>query len=111
MQPCDVTHPPVRAIDSIGWYVHLPFCTTKCGYCDFYSLPTRPDLIPDLAAAIRREIELRDPHRPIRTVFVGGGTPTVLPAEALQSILSPIAERLRAQADPVEFTCEANPSS
>lgn len=111
MQPCEMAHPPVRTIGSIGWYIHLPFCTTKCGYCDFYSLPTKPELIPDLAAAIRREIELRDPHRPIRTVFVGGGTPTVLPADALQSILSPISERVREQPDPVEFSCEANPSS
>ncbi len=97
--------------DPIGWYVHLPFCTTKCGYCDFYSLPTRPDLIPDLVRALNREIERRDPGRPIRTVFVGGGTPTVLPADALRSILTPIAERVRRQVGEVEFTCEANPSS
>jgi len=97
--------------DPIGWYVHLPFCTTKCGYCDFYSLPTRPDLIPDLVRALNREIEQRDPGRPIRTVFIGGGTPTVLPADALRDIVGPIAERVRRQAGVIEFTCEANPSS
>lgn len=95
----------------IGWYVHLPFCTTKCGYCDFYSLPTREDWIPDLVAAVRREIAVRDPGRLIRTVFVGGGTPTVLPAEALRGVLSPVLERLRSADGPVEFTCEANPST
>src|SRR5215470_4412830 len=106
---CGYAH---RADDRpIGWYLHLPFCTTKCGYCDFYSLPTRGDLIPDLVAAVRREIELRDSGRPIRTVFVGGGTPTVLPAEALRAVLRPISERARAAGAAVEFTCEANPSS
>ncbi|MCK6455108.1 MAG: radical SAM family heme chaperone HemW [Phycisphaerae bacterium] len=96
----------------IGWYVHLPYCTTKCGYCDFYSLPTRPEKIPELVTAIQREADARDPHRPIRTVFIGGGTPTVLPAEALRAVLEPIRRRLgEPDAGAVEFTCEANPSS
>jgi len=95
----------------VGWYLHLPFCTTKCGYCDFYSLPTRDDWIPDLVAAVRREMQVRDPGRAIRTVFVGGGTPTVLPGDALRSVLEPIAERLNHAAGAVEFTCEANPST
>jgi oxygen-independent coproporphyrinogen-3 oxidase len=97
---------------SIGWYVHLPFCTTKCGYCDFYSVPTRTDWIPDLVRAVIREMERRDPGRPVRSVFVGGGTPTVLPAEPLRAILAAITERLRAhQRSGGEFTVEANPSS
>lgn len=93
----------------VAWYVHLPFCPTKCGYCDFYSLPTRPEMIRDLVTAILREADLRDPHRPVRTIFVGGGTPTVLPAEALRAILSALARRL--DGSTVEFTCEANPST
>ncbi|MBK8268851.1 MAG: radical SAM family heme chaperone HemW [Planctomycetes bacterium] len=92
----------------IGWYVHLPFCRTKCGYCDFYSLPTLPHLIDDLIGAITREIELRDPLRAVETIFVGGGTPTELPGEALQHLLGYISART----GPVgEWTVEANPSS
>ena len=93
---------------SIGWYVHLPFCTTKCGYCDFYSLPTIPGLIDGLVNALAAEIAARDPKRPVETIFIGGGTPTVLPAEALDRIL----ELVTAHTGPVsEFTVEANPSS
>lgn len=91
----------------IGWYVHLPFCPTKCGYCDFYSLPTREDWIDDLVRAVCAEITLRDPHRSVRSIFVGGGTPTVLPADALRTVLDAIP---RGDAD-AEFTVEANPSS
>ncbi|MFQ5412305.1 MAG: radical SAM family heme chaperone HemW [Phycisphaerae bacterium] len=92
----------------IGWYVHLPFCRTKCGYCDFYSLPTIPALINDLVSALRAELAWRDPGRPVRTIFFGGGTPTELPAEALEALLSTVARR----AGPVvEWTVEANPTS
>ncbi len=93
---------------TIGWYVHLPFCSTKCGYCDFYSLPTQPQLAEPLAAALKREMSLRDPERPVESVFVGGGTPTVLPAEALATILTAVRERT---AGAEEFSVEANPSS
>ena len=93
---------------AIGWYAHLPFCTTKCGYCDFYSLPTIPGLVSDLIAALTAELRERNPHRPVETIFVGGGTPTVLPADALSAFL----HTLHTTAGPVaEFTVEANPSS
>lgn len=92
----------------IGWYLHLPFCKTKCGYCDFYSLPTIPNLIGDLVRSIRREISQRDPRRPVETVFIGGGTPTELPDDALASILEIVLQRT----GPVrEWTVEANPTS
>ena len=93
---------------SIGWYVHLPFCTTKCGYCDFYSLPTIPGLVGDLVQALITEMAQRNPARSVETIFVGGGTPTVLPAEALRAILAAISEHTRLVS---EFTVEANPSS
>lgn len=93
----------------VGWYVHLPFCHTKCGYCDFYSVPNQPDAVGELTAAICAEMLRRDPGRPIATVFVGGGTPTVLPAIALEAILRAIPRRFAATE--VEFTVEANPSS
>jgi oxygen-independent coproporphyrinogen-3 oxidase len=92
----------------IGWYVHLPFCTTKCGYCDFYSLPTIPALVGDLVRSLGEEMRQRDPGRAVESVFIGGGTPTVLPAEALEAILRSVT----AATGPVgEFTVEANPST
>lgn len=101
--------PRFRAIGrSIGLYVHLPFCTTKCGYCDFYSLPTLPDQIDGLIRSIDAELTARDPGRPIETVFIGGGTPTVLPADALEHVLIRVGQTAGAVS---EYTCEANPSS
>ena len=96
------------AARSIGWYIHLPFCTTKCGYCDFYSLPTIPSLIPRLVDALRVEIEIHDPRRPVESAFIGGGTPTVLPPDALEAVLQAVGNRT---GRPKEFTIEANPSS
>jgi oxygen-independent coproporphyrinogen-3 oxidase len=97
-----------RSRDAIGWYIHLPFCPTKCGYCDFYSLPTLPDLVEGLVDSIIAEIESRDPLRAVETIFVGGGTPTVLPAGPLERLLRFIAGRAE-RVD--EWTVEANPSS
>ncbi len=101
---------------SIGWYIHLPFCTTKCGYCDFYSLPTIPALVDDLVWAVSEELTRRDPGRPVETIFIGGGTPTVLPAAALETILRTVSQHAGAATDGrlpfrIEFTVEANPSS
>lgn len=92
----------------IGWYLHLPFCRTKCGYCDFYSLPTISGLIGDLVRSILAELSQRAPRRPVETIFIGGGTPTELPPKALETLLAGVAER----AGPVsEWTVEANPTS
>ena len=92
----------------IGWYLHLPFCQTKCGYCDFYSLPTISGLIGDLVQSILTELTQRAPQRPVETIFIGGGTPTELPAHALETLLAGVAER----AGPFsEWTVEANPTS
>src|SRR5215813_12902646 len=103
---CDYAHPTSQP--PIGWYLHLPFCTTKCGYCDFYSLPTRPELIDDLVESLAAELADRRPSHLVESIFVGGGTPTVLPAPALDRILGILTDA----AGPVtEFTCEANPSS
>lgn len=93
---------------SIGWYVHLPFCTTKCGYCDFYSLPSIPHLVDHLVQALNAEMAARDPRRHVESVFIGGGTPTVLPIDALAAVLDSVASRT---APVIEFTVEANPSS
>lgn len=77
----------------IGIYVHIPFCRRKCGYCDFLSFPATAATQAEYVAALRREIELaaRRPDvagRRVATLYVGGGTPTVLPVADLAGIVS-----------------------
>jgi oxygen-independent coproporphyrinogen-3 oxidase len=100
-----------------GLYVHVPFCFHKCHYCDFYSITRqtreRMSLFVDL---ILREAELwtRNPTagptlRP-RTVFVGGGTPSLLPPDLMQRLLDGLKDRIDFS-DVNEWTIEANPST
>jgi len=96
------------AASAIGWYVHVPFCDGKCGYCDFYSVPFEVPAAEAYRAAVCREIAERDPRRPVATVYVGGGTPTILPRESLRPILTTIVSRAGRAA---EFTIEANPGT
>lgn len=95
-----------------GLYLHVPFCTAKCGYCDFYSVPSAGR---DTAAVVDRlllELDLRlaAGEHPITSIFVGGGTPTVLPADQLHRLLEPLAAVARKPAC-AEFTVEANPGT
>lgn len=91
-------------------YVHVPFCRRKCGYCDFYSVVAGQSEMGPLTAATRAELRryaARDDLRPT-TIFVGGGTPTVLPSAELTVLLGDcraLAPALR------EFTVEANPAT
>jgi oxygen-independent coproporphyrinogen III oxidase len=95
-------------VQTVGWYCHIPFCASKCEYCDFYSIPLDHRLAEEFLRAILREILIRDPHRPVESVFVGGGTPTVLPGRLLDSLLAEISRRTGPVA---EFSVEANPGS
>ena len=92
-----------------GLYVHIPFCASKCAYCDFYSLPPRNEATVDrYIASLHKELELRahaETSTPWRTVYIGGGTPSMLNARQLQALIGALGER----ADGAEFTIEANP--
>ena len=86
----------------IGVYVHIPFCKSRCRYCDFYSttlLYRRKEYVE----ALLREIELRGVHNP-DTIYLGGGTPSVLEAEDIERILEAIGTD-KAE----EVTIEMNP--
>lgn len=92
-------------------YVHIPFCPSKCGYCDFNSYAMTGEIMDRTAAAIRKQI-LDSPHRgrPAKTIFFGGGTPTFLPT----SLLLPIFEAVLEVHPPLpgaEITSEANPGT
>jgi oxygen-independent coproporphyrinogen-3 oxidase len=99
-----------------GLYAHIPFCRHKCHYCDFYSLVGSRDRHPAFAARLVEEISAAGPWltRPVETVFVGGGTPTLLAPDLWAGILAALAERVPGLAPddpPVEFTVEANPET
>ncbi len=99
--------------NSIALYVHIPFCQTKCPYCDFNTYSRIEPLMPSYVAALRREIEawgqfFGDSRPFLRTVFFGGGTPSYLPAEDIVSIVSAIRETFEVAPD-AEVTLEANP--
>jgi putative oxygen-independent coproporphyrinogen III oxidase len=102
---------------SLGLYVHVPFCATRCGYCDFvtYTAAELPGGGAREAWAATALAELDVARRvagprPVDTVFVGGGTPTLLPAEDLGAVLRGIDERF-GLVDGAEVTVETNPES
>lgn len=94
--------------EAVGLYVHVPFCRRKCTYCDFVSLAGRQELWPAYRDALVREIEAMPPLRP-RTLYVGGGTPTIWPAPYLGE-LTRAARRAGLAAD-AEVSVEANPGT
>jgi putative oxygen-independent coproporphyrinogen III oxidase len=97
-----------------GIYVHVPFCTTRCGYCDFNTYTDLGGLQTSYAETVAQELRLARrvlPHAPtVDTVFVGGGTPTLLPARDLARVLEVVREEFGLSAD-AEVTTEANPDS
>ncbi len=107
----------------LGFYLHVPYCATRCGYCDFNTytatelrgtggvLASRDNYAETLVDEIRLARKaLGDDPRPVRTVFVGGGTPTLLAAGDLVRMLGAIREEFGLAPD-AEVTTEANPES
>jgi len=98
---------PVRSV-----YVHVPFCQHRCGYCDFSIVAGRNELIPRYLNALSLELEqqLGSPGDPLEvdTLYIGGGTPTLLSPAELDDLLSRLSAYFRV-ADDGEFTVEANP--
>jgi oxygen-independent coproporphyrinogen-3 oxidase len=90
--------------------VHLPFCAAKCHYCDFFSVAAEGHDRGAMIAAILREAELRAPLRP-RTVYLGGGTPSLLSIEELRRLLDGLDSLTRFRESAVEVTAECNPES
>ena len=98
-------------VDPIGLYLHIPFCKTKCPYCDFNTFARIEQLMPGYTDALSTELRLWGDTlgRPtVRTVFFGGGTPSYLPIEMLERILTAMHEAFPLAPD-AEVTAEANP--
>lgn len=97
---------------SLAIYIHVPFCEKKCGYCDFYSfLPKSEEVMDDYVDNLLREWELYDDElqgQEISSLFLGGGTPSMLGTERLFRILNRIAPYVEKSG---EITLECNPES
>ncbi|MBQ7416005.1 MAG: radical SAM family heme chaperone HemW [Oscillospiraceae bacterium] len=98
----------------LGIYIHVPFCRSKCQYCDFYSLPCREnELMDDYVKAVCAHIKETGPLAPgyrVDTVYFGGGTPSILPPDALAAILTAVRQSFHVSTR-AEITFEANPDS
>ena len=94
-------------------YIHIPFCLRKCPYCDFYSMADRPHLmapyIDALMAELRRASAEVGPLT-LRSIYLGGGTPTLLSPDQIAGILETCASCFEVAAD-AEVTCECNPGT
>src|SRR5207248_6062488 len=93
-------------------YVHVPFCAHHCGYCDFAIATGQDHLIDLYVDALSAELAGLGEPQPVRTIFLGGGTPTHLGAQQLERLLSAVRRWLPFErgAGP-EFSVEANPDS
>ena len=98
----------------LGIYIHVPFCRSKCQYCDFYSLATKDDkLMENYMDAICRHIKESGALAPgykVDTVYFGGGTPTFFGADGMATILTAVRRAFDVTTD-AEITFEANPDS
>lgn len=99
---------------TLGLYVHIPFCKSKCVYCDFYSLPgateERMDAYEKALCAHLTEIAPRAAHHTVDTIYFGGGTPTLMGSKRLKNLLGVILKKYHVARD-AEITFEANPDS
>jgi oxygen-independent coproporphyrinogen-3 oxidase len=105
---------PITQDPGFGVYVHWPFCLSKCPYCDFNSHVRRDGVDePRFLAAMQTELKHRaalTPGREVRSIFFGGGTPSLMPPETVAAIIESIGKLWKL--DPrAEITLEANPTS
>ena len=93
----------------IGLYIHIPFCRKKCGYCDFVSSPAHGELITRYVGALVLEMK-RHERAKISTIYVGGGTPSILSKENIAALFNSIYKTLDCS-EVREITFEGNPES
>ena len=96
---------------SAGIYIHIPYCTIKCIYCDFFSITDQEKTIPKFISAIDREIQMCNIDTndwKFDTIFIGGGTPSLLSAKSIELIIKSLKKKFDIN-DLKEFTIEVNP--
>ena len=98
----------------LGLYIHIPWCVQKCPYCDFNSHALKSGLpeqeyITHLLADLERDARLTG-ERPVETIFIGGGTPSLFSPESIGHLLTEAQKRVPFAKD-IEITLEANPGT
>ena len=117
LQPNLVTQPTLTALPPLSLYIHFPWCEKKCPYCDFNSHQIKEGkpgfdearYIQALIADLETELP-RIWGRQVHSIFIGGGTPSLLSAKGMSELLSAVRARVRLEPD-CEITMEANPGS
>ncbi len=100
----------------IGIYVHIPFCKKKCSYCDFYSMEQKEEWIPRYVKSLITEIKLKKSQEDfiesaiIKTIYIGGGTPSFIESKYITEILNAIYENYNVD-ESAEITIELNPGT
>ena len=95
-----------------GLYVHIPFCVSKCSYCNFASVPKNSELINAYTDALCKEMKMHKASfsdKVFDTVFIGGGTPSCIPIDTMHTIIMSIYDNFNT--DIKEFTVEINPGT
>jgi oxygen-independent coproporphyrinogen-3 oxidase len=93
----------------VSLYIHIPFCAKKCMYCDFPSFCGKDNLMMDYAWALSKEIAIKAKDKLIKTIFIGGGTPTYLSLNAWKIIGEEIKKMK--MSENIEFSVECNPGT
>lgn len=114
--PASTLPSPLGATREVGVYVHFPWCVKKCPYCDFLSVPTAREDIPHeaYADAVLSELTARRAELgecSLRSIFFGGGTPSLWRPKQLGRVLAGIRQAFPAAGEEVEITAECNPGS
>ncbi len=97
-------------MQEISLYIHIPFCERKCNYCAFVSYCVSKEKIDEYVEYLCREIEKRKTDKVVKSIYFGGGTPSLLNGEQFEKIVKAIYDNFDVY-DNAEFTIEANPNS
>ncbi len=102
----------VLKIKELGIYIHIPFCKQKCYYCDFISYEKKEDNIKEYIEALKEEIkqEANKKEYEITTIYIGGGTPSLMEASYIEEIITTIKEHYNVM-ETAEITIEMNPGT
>ena len=98
--------------NSIGLYIHIPFCKSKCPYCDFYSSRANEEDYQHYIEVLQKKILLwgKKNEKAVKTIYFGGGTPSIIGAKRLCTLLNTIKDSFNVSSD-AEITVEINPES
>ncbi len=106
---CLKRNPGLKKINYL--YIHIPFCVRKCIYCDFFSVAYNELSATSYVNALCRELCLkRDYSDELKTIYIGGGTPSLLPVECFRQLVTCIRDNFHLAPD-VEISVEVNPGT